>query len=59
MVYVEVVNIANDLSAKPSQEAKFSCHKIAKVNVCELLYNSMELKRRNCDQILKDMQLPT
>ena len=38
MVYVKVVNIANDLSPKPSQEAKFSCHKIAQVN-------SMELKR--------------
>lgn len=50
---------ANDLSPKPSQEAKVSCHKIAKVNDCELLYSSMELKMRNCDQILKDMQLPT
>ena len=44
MVYVKVVNVANDLSPKPSQEAKLSCHKIAKVNDCELLYNSMELK---------------
>ena len=52
-------NVANDLSPKPSQEAKVSCHKIAKVNDCELLYSSMELKMRNCDQILKDMQLPT
>ena len=59
MVYVKVVNVANDLSPKPSQEAKVSCHKIAKVNDCELLYSSMELKMRNCDQILKDMQLPT
>ena len=44
MVYVKAVNVANDLSPKPSQEAKLSCHKIAKVNDCELLYNSMELK---------------
>ena len=51
MVYVEVVNVTNDLSPKPSQEAKFSCQKIPKVNVCELLYNSIELKRRNCDHI--------
>lgn len=59
LCYVKVVNVANDLSPKPSQEAKVSCHKIAKVNDCELLYSSMELKMRNCDQILKDMQLPT
>ena len=51
MVYVKLVNVANDLSPKLSQEAKVSCHKIAKVNDCELLYNSMELKMRNCDVI--------